>query len=115
MGRRGSAPTPTSLLNARGSRRATKRRDEMEAKGPEGTPECPDWLYGAGRARCAEPVPQLERMGVLTVASTSTPASSRIVEYKRGRPTPVSALYQAHPESEQGAVLSRRRPTFLGA
>lgn len=67
MGRRGPAPTPTPILQLRGSKRVTKRRNQMEAKGPEGTPDCPDWLDGEARARWCDLVPQLERMGVLTL------------------------------------------------
>ncbi|MBI5863377.1 MAG: phage terminase small subunit P27 family [Planctomycetes bacterium] len=51
----------------RGSKLVTKRRNQTEAKGPEGTPACPEWLDADGRLRWAELVPQLEAMGVLTL------------------------------------------------
>ena len=67
MGRRGPAPTPTPILQLRGSRRVTKRRSELEAKGPPGTPDCPDWLDADAKAKWFQLVPRLEQMGVLTL------------------------------------------------
>ena len=67
MGRRGPAPTPTNILQIRGSKLVTKRRNQTEAKGPEGTPPCPDWLDGDAKAKWNELVPKLEQMGVLTL------------------------------------------------
>jgi phage terminase small subunit len=54
MGRRGPAPTPTPILQLRGSKRVTKRRNEIEAKGPPGTPDCPDWLDTDAKAKWFE-------------------------------------------------------------
>ena len=67
MGRRGPAPTPTPILQLRGSKRVTKRRNEIEAKGPPGTPDCPDWLDADAKTKWFELVPRLEQMGVLTL------------------------------------------------
>lgn len=41
MGQRGPASTPTPILQLCGSKRVTKRRNEVEAKGPSGTRDCP--------------------------------------------------------------------------
>jgi P27 family predicted phage terminase small subunit len=66
MGRRGPAPTPTPILQLRGSTLVTKRRKQREAQGPAGTPDCPDWLEPDARAAWDQLVPQLAAMGVLT-------------------------------------------------
>lgn len=63
-GRRGPAPTPTSLLKLSGSWRAKTRGNEPQ---PEpGAPPSPDWLDEDARAVWNELAPQLEQMGVLT-------------------------------------------------
>jgi len=66
MARRGPAPTPTPVLKLRGSTLATKRREQLEAKGPAGVPDCPDWLDEQTRQVWDQLVPLLEGMGVLT-------------------------------------------------
>lgn len=66
MGRRGPAPTPTDILKLRGSTLVTKRRQAHEVRGPDGTPDSPDWLDDAGRDVWDQLVPLLESMGVLT-------------------------------------------------
>ena len=71
MGRRGPAPTPTPILQIRGSKRVTKRRNEIEVKGPEGTPDCPDWLDADARVAWNYLVPKLELMGVLTLIDSN--------------------------------------------
>lgn len=66
MGKRGPAPTPTPVLKLRESSLVTKRREELEVKGPEGIPACPDWLDDDAQAAWEQLVPMLETMGVLT-------------------------------------------------
>src|SRR5262245_40672243 len=66
MGRRGPAPTPTSILEIRGSTLVSKRRKRREAKGPAGSPKCPAWLDADAKAAWRQLVPMLEHMGVLT-------------------------------------------------
>jgi P27 family predicted phage terminase small subunit len=66
MGRRGPRPTPTSVLRARGSRRANDRKSEPVV--PPGRPECPDWLDPEAKQVWAQLVPILEEMAVLTKA-----------------------------------------------
>ena len=46
MGKRGPKPTPTAVLKLRGSTLVSKRREALEVQGPEGVPDCPDWLTG---------------------------------------------------------------------
>ena len=67
MGRRGPPPTPTAILAARGSRRATQGREHEPVVHP-GRPECPDWLDEEAKSAWAQLVPVLESMGVLTRA-----------------------------------------------
>ena len=66
MGQRGPAPTPTPILKVRGSTLVTKRRLAREAKGPAGSPRCPDWLDDGAKAAWKQLVPLLEPMGILT-------------------------------------------------
>ncbi len=68
MGKRGPKPTPTAVLKLRGSTLVSKRRQAMEVKGPEGTPERPDWLDDEAKAAWDELVPNLEGIRVLTLA-----------------------------------------------
>ena len=64
MGQRGPPPTPTRILEMRGSWRANSRPGEPR---PEpGAPRIPDWLDGAARRAWRQLVPKLEAAGVLT-------------------------------------------------
>ena len=66
MGKRGPPPTPTPILQLRGSWRAGQRRDEPQpAQGP---PEKPAWLDDYASQAWDQLVPILERMRVLTEA-----------------------------------------------
>lgn len=64
MGRRGPRPTPTKVLELRGSKRAKLNRGEPKP-GP-GVPEAPSWLDDESRAVWEQLVPQLEEMAVLS-------------------------------------------------
>ena len=66
MGKRGPRPTPTALLQLRGSKLVNKDRREREVKGPEGLPDKPDWLDEMGQKAWDFLVPLLHQMGVLT-------------------------------------------------
>jgi P27 family predicted phage terminase small subunit len=66
MGRRGPAPTPTAKLKLRGSTLVTQRRERLEAQGPVGKPQCPQWLDADAKAMWRRLTPLLESMGVLT-------------------------------------------------
>lgn len=66
MGRRGPAPTPTRILELRGSTLVTKRRLKGEPKPPRGRMACPDWLDKRAKAVWKQVVPMLIGMGVLT-------------------------------------------------
>jgi P27 family predicted phage terminase small subunit len=63
MGRRGPPPTPTKILEMRGSRRANKREGEPDP--PAGRPRCPSWLDAEAKACWRQLVPDLEAMGIL--------------------------------------------------
>src|SRR5262245_48713956 len=66
MGRRGPVPTPTAILERRGSKRVTKRRKAREPKAPPGMPKCPDWLDKRAKAMWRKLSPMLFRMNVLS-------------------------------------------------
>jgi len=66
MGKRGPRPTPTRLLQLRGSKLVIKDRREREVKGPEGLADKPDWLDEMGQKAWDFLVPLLQQMGVLT-------------------------------------------------
>ena len=66
MGRRGPAPTPTSVLKLRGSWRADANPDEPK---PEvGVPDMPDFLEGMAKDCWDQITPLLEGMNVITKA-----------------------------------------------
>lgn len=62
MGLRGPKPTPTKILEARGSWRARLNRDEPVPE--QGAPRCPSWLSKAGKAAWKTLVPELVRVGI---------------------------------------------------
>ena len=66
MGKRGPRPTPTNLLQLRGSKLVNKDRREREVQGPGGLPDKPDWLDEMGQKAWDFLVPLLQQMGVLT-------------------------------------------------
>lgn len=65
MGRRGPAPTPTSLRLLRGNpgKRAINKR---EPKPAPLRPTCPRWLNVEAKREWRRVVPELERLGLLT-------------------------------------------------
>lgn len=64
MGSRGPAPTPTNILERRGSWRAAVR--EGEPRPPASAPAKPRWLPKEAAKIWDQVVPQLMAMGVLT-------------------------------------------------
>ena len=63
--RRGPAPTPTKILELRGSNR-TKRNRKNEPRPDKGRPRCPAWLKGNARSEWKRLVEMTDRMGILT-------------------------------------------------
>ncbi len=66
MGRRGPPPIPTKMKVLAGNP-GKRRLNKKEPKPPKNTPRCPAWLSSDAKAAWRRLVPQLERMGVLTV------------------------------------------------
>ncbi len=66
MTRPGPPPTPTKILDARGSWRAKERKHEPQ--GPAGKPYCPRALVGDGRRLWRRVTKMLKAMRVLTLA-----------------------------------------------
>ena len=64
MGKRGPAPTPSAILQLRGSWRADANKADPKPKA--GRPTCPAWLDKYAKAAWKQLVPQLDDMGVLT-------------------------------------------------
>lgn len=62
MGKRGLPPTPTAILEARGSWRAKTRKNEPEA---DGVPVCPEWLQGEAKKHWDITLERLLNMGVV--------------------------------------------------
>ena len=79
MGARGPAPTPTPILAARGSWRATARERDGEPRPPVERPACPDVLDGEARAEWDRQVEQLAEMGVLAKVDRAALAAWCIV------------------------------------
>ena len=67
MGARGPCPTPTAVLEARGSTVPGRRRTG-EPRPPVEAPGCPSWLSREARAEWRRVVAELERMGVIAKA-----------------------------------------------
>lgn len=65
MGARGPKPTPTATLEARGSWRANTRTGEPKPQ--RGAPKCPTWLDTEAKKKWRELVPELERLGLVTI------------------------------------------------
>ena len=66
MGRRGPQPTPTAVLEARGSWRAAARKGEPQPKVM--VPDCPAWVSDLGREYWDEVAGMLAELGVMTEA-----------------------------------------------
>lgn len=86
MGKRGPPPTPTAILEARGSWRAKGRKGEPEVEVKE--PPCPGWLPKEAKAEWKRIVPILLNLKVLTEADQAALqnyclAHSQIVELQR--------------------------------
>lgn len=62
--KRGPAPTPSAILDIRGSRK--QRHEKGEPKPDRGRPRCPAWLKGTAKSEWKKLVEMLDRMGILT-------------------------------------------------
>lgn len=62
MGKRGPRPTPTAILEARGSRKAEGRKNEPQTSG---LPECPEWVTDDARAIWGRAIDHLQELGVI--------------------------------------------------
>lgn len=65
MGLRGPPPTPTKLLEARGSWRAKARKGEPRP--PTAKPACPQWLPKEAKAEWRRQVKELEQQGTIAL------------------------------------------------
>lgn len=64
MGARGPAPTPTNILEKRGSWRS--KRNPAEPKPPVVRPRCPTWLHPMAKTAYRVLARQLEELNVIT-------------------------------------------------
>lgn len=68
MGRRGITPTPTKILEARGSWRSKARANKgIEPQPDRGMPRRPAWVNGTAKTKWDNLTKMLDRMGILTV------------------------------------------------
>ena len=74
MGKRGPAPKPTVLRVIEGNR-GRRPLNKNEPKPRPITPTCPSHLAAAGRAEWKRIVPELERMGLLTIVDRAALAA----------------------------------------
>lgn len=63
MGRRGPPPTPTAILQMRGSSLVPQREGELSF--PVSAPSCPTWLNAEAKAEWKRQVKHLESAGVI--------------------------------------------------
>src|SRR5262245_28250904 len=66
MGRRGSAPKPT-ILKVLAGNPGKRPLNANEPKPTAGKPKCPAWLDAEAKRKWRELVPELDRIGLLTV------------------------------------------------
>lgn len=66
MGRRGPAPKPSRLKELEGNP-GKRRLNKDEPKPAAGRPACPAWLADEAKKKWRALVPELERLGLLTV------------------------------------------------
>lgn len=74
MGKRGPAPKPTKLkiLNGNPGKRPL---NEHQPQPSAGEPQCPDWMPAEAKRKWRELVPELLRIGMLTVVDRETLAA----------------------------------------
>lgn len=73
MGLRGNPPVPTAILKLRGSQRAAKRTKEPQPKVEGAT--CPEWLSAEAKTEWRRIVPELRRLGLLTLVDRTALAA----------------------------------------
>ena len=74
MGRRGPPPKPTKMKEAAGNP-GKRRLNDREPKPEVGAPRMPAWLPARAKAEWKRIVPELERLGLLTVIDLAALAS----------------------------------------
>ncbi|QQK75083.1 phage terminase small subunit P27 family [Salicibibacter cibarius] len=74
MGKRGPAPKPTNLKVMEGNP-GKRPLNENEPEPTKETPECPEWLTDEAKEEWDRVVPELERLGLLTVVDGASLAS----------------------------------------
>src|SRR5581483_7260694 len=97
MGRRGPPPTPTKILELRGSWRAKERPGEPQP--PPGAPPMPEWLSEEARAEWQRMAPELEALGLLSVLDRAA----------------LAAYCQAYAELVEATALLNREGRVLEA
>lgn len=101
MGRRGPRPTPSKILKARGSWRATGREGEPEATG---APVCPTFLDDTAKEVWAETCDELDRMGILASADKWTLAAYCVACSQLARTTAELATDTLTTETQRGSA-----------
>lgn len=74
MGRRGPPPQPTKLRVLHGNP-GKRPLNKQEPQPKRGRPSCPRWLTGEARKEWKRVVPELERLGLLTIVDRTALAT----------------------------------------
>jgi P27 family predicted phage terminase small subunit len=104
MGSRGPAPTPTEVLKLRGSWRAN--RNQNEPRPTLGAPKCPAWLDKEAKKKWKALVPELERIGLLTVIDGDALAAYCVAWSELKQATEILAKEGRYVGLESGYVQS---------
>lgn len=71
MGRRGPKPEPLRLQLLKGNPGHRKRKREPKPKALQGMPKCPAWMPPAGKREWKRVVPELLRLGLLSIVDVA--------------------------------------------
>jgi P27 family predicted phage terminase small subunit len=74
MGKRGPRPTPTETKKRKGNP-GRRPLNEQEPTPPSGEPTCPIWIKGEAKAEWTRIVPELLKLGVLTLVDRAALAA----------------------------------------
>ena len=104
MGARGTKPTPTAILEARGSWRAKVRTGEPKVRA--GSPSCPKHLSAQAKKIFKALIKLIEPMNVLTIADGEPLGCLAQAIYEAGEATKVLDSEGRFQKQESGRILA---------